>query len=124
LRKKWPVPARQAWAELFFKPVVDIFENDSEITLLADMPGVSPDSVNIDLRNGVLTIAGDIKPWEGPDESDVRVEFEIGKYYRQFTLSETIDQEKIEANLEDGTLRLTLPKSQKAIPRPIVINTN
>ena len=121
-KQEVPVPAKPAGVDIIFKPDVDIFESDREITLLADMPGVSADSVNIDLRNGVLTIAGDIKSWEGPDEADVRVEFEIGKYYRQFTLSDAIDQEKIEANLEDGALRLSLPKAQKAIPRPITIS--
>ncbi len=87
----------------------------------ADMPGVAADGVNIELRDGVLTLDGDVKPWEGPDESDVLVEFEIGKYYRQFTLSDAIDQNKIDAKLEDGVLRLTLPKAQKAVPRQITV---
>ena len=66
---------------------MDIFITDSEITLLADMPGVTADDVTIDQRDGVLTLSGDVKPWEGSEESDVLVEFEIGKHYRQFTLS-------------------------------------
>lgn len=104
-----------------FSPQVDIFETDLEITLLADMPGVAADGVNIDLQDGVLTLSGDPKPWEGPEESDVLVEFEIGRYYRQFALSDAIDQEKINAKLEDGVLRLTLPKAQKAVPRQIKV---
>jgi HSP20 family molecular chaperone IbpA len=108
---------------LVFTPPVDIFETDREITVLADMPGVSADGIKIDLQNDVLTISGDVKPWEDAGESDVLVEFEIGKYYRQFTLSEIIDQNKIEAGLENGVLRLNLPKSEKALPRQIAVKT-
>lgn len=114
-------PAEQTRPGLVFTPEVDIFETDQEITLLADMPGVAADQVTIDLKDGVLTINGDVKPWEGPEETDVLVEFEIGKYYRQFTLSDAIDQDKIDAKLEDGVLRLTLPKAQKAVPRQIAV---
>ena len=107
---------------LVFTPDVDIFESENEITMLADMPGVTSDNIAIDLNEGVLTLTGDVKPWEGADETDVMVEFEIGKYYRQFTLSEIIDQERIEAKLENGVLRLTLPKAEKAKPRKITVN--
>lgn len=65
--------------------------------------------------------SGEVKPFEGKDESDVLIEFEIGRYYRQFTLSEVVDQSRIEAKLEDGVLRLTLPKAEKAIPRQIAV---
>ena len=114
--------AEQTTPGLVFTPDVDIFENENEITLLADMPGVTPDSVTIDLNEGVLTITGEVRPWEESDEKDVIVEFEIGKYYRQFTLSEIIEQERIEAKLENGVLRLALPKAEKAKPRKITVN--
>lgn len=104
-----------------FTPNVDIFETESDLTLVADMPGVAPDNISIDLNEGVLSITGDVKPWEAADESDVLIEFEMGKYFRKFTLPETIDQEKIEAKLEDGVLRLRLPKAEKAKPRKIAV---
>ena len=113
--------AEQTRPGLVFTPEVDIFETDRDITILADMPGVATDGVSIDLEDSVLTLSGDVKPWEGPEESDVLIEFEIGKYYRQFTLSDVIDQNKIEAKLKDGVLRLTLPKAQKAVPRKITV---
>jgi HSP20 family molecular chaperone IbpA len=113
--------AEQTRPGLVFTPAVDIFETDVEITLLADMPGVAADDLSIDLREGTLTLSGDVKPWKESGESDVLVEFEIGKYYRQFTLSEVIDQNKIEAGLENGVLRLTLPKAKKAVPRKITV---
>ena len=115
-------PAEQIRPGLVFTPDVDIFETDREISLVADMPGVDADSVTVDLREGVLTLTGDVKPWEGSDETDVLVEFEIGKYYRRFVLSDTIDQEKIAAKLENGVLRLTLPKAEKALPRRIAVH--
>ena len=109
---------------LVFTPNVDILESDSEIVLLVDMPGVATDDVNIDLRDGVLTLSGDVKPWEDKEESNVLIEFRIGKYYRQFTLSESINQDRIDAKLENGVLRLILPKSEKAMPRKIMVNAN
>ena len=114
--------AEQTKPGLVFTPAVDIFETDHEITLLADMPGVASDDISIDLKDGVLTLSGDVKPWESANETDVLVEFEIGKYYRQFTLSDMIAQDRIEAKLEEGTLRLILPKAEKAIPRQITIS--
>ena len=114
-------PVEQTRPGLVFTPAVDIFETDQQITLLADMPGVATEDISIDLREGVLTIAGEVKPWEKADEKDVLIEFEIGKYYRQFTLSEAIDQDKIDAQLNDGVLKLALPKSAKARPRKITV---
>jgi len=117
-------PAEQTRPGLVFTPAVDIFETDSQLTLMADMPGVASDDINIDLRDGVLTLTGDVKPWQKEGASSVLVEFEIGKYYRQFTLSETIDQERIEAQLKDGVLKLTLPKMAKAQPRKITVSAS
>jgi HSP20 family molecular chaperone IbpA len=114
-------PAEQTRPGVVFTPEVDIFENEKQITLLADMPGVAPGDVNVDLNDSVLTISGEVAPFEEKDESDVLIEFEVGKYYRQFTLSEVVDQSKIEAKLEDGVLRLILPKAEKAMPRQITV---
>jgi HSP20 family protein len=113
--------AEQTRPGVVFTPDVDIFENERQITLLADMPGVAPEDIQIDLNDNVLSISGEVKPFEGGNESDVLIEFEIGRYNRQFTLSEVIDQSKIEARHEDGVLRLTLPKAEKAIPRQIAV---
>ena len=113
--------AEQIKPGLMFTPTVDIFETNQEITLLADMPGVTADDINIDIEKNVLTLTGNVKPWESADESDVLVEFEIGKYYRQFTLSQVIDQAKIKAELKDGVLRLNLPKVKEAKPRQIKV---
>lgn len=116
-------PAEQTRPGLVFTPDVDIFETDKDITLLADMPGVKAENLAIDLRENTLTLTGDIEPFEGPDEEDILVEYEVGKYYRQFTLSEMIDQNRIDANLRDGVLRLTMPKVEKATPRKIEVRS-
>jgi len=113
--------AEQTKPGLVFTPVVDIFESDREITVMADMPGASSENISIDLKENILTIGGDVKPWEGPEEQDVLVEFEIGKYFRQFTLSQDIDRDRIQAAFQDGVLRLVLPKTEKAVPRKIAV---
>ncbi len=115
------VPAEQTKPGPVFTPAVDIFETEKEITLLADLPGVKSDELNIDLRDNVLTLTGEVTPWEGAEEEDLLIEYEIGRYFRQFTLSEVIDQNKIDAQLNDGVLRLTLPKIEKATPRKISV---
>ncbi|MGD8703551.1 MAG: Hsp20/alpha crystallin family protein [Desulfosarcina sp.] len=120
-KQELAAPAEQTRPGVVFTPDVDIFENDQQITLLADMPGVASDDITIDLNDNVLSISGEVKPFEGSNETDVLIEFEIGRYSRQFTLSEVIDQSKIEAKHEDGVLRLTLPKAEKAIPRQIAV---
>ena len=115
--------AEQTRAGAVFTPDVDIFETDREITLLADIPGVKPENLSIDLRDDVLTIAGETDSSRKEGLVDIIAEWESGKYYRQFTLSEMIDQAKIDAKLDDGVLRLTLPKVAKAAPRRITVKT-
>jgi HSP20 family protein len=114
-------PAEQTIPGLVFTPEVDIFETDKAITLLADIPGVKPEKLNIDLRDNVLTVTGEVDRLEATDENPLTVEYETGRYYRQFTLSEVIDQTKIDAKLNLGVLRLKLPKVAKAAPRKIAI---
>lgn len=108
---------------LVFTPAVDIFETDKEITVLADMPGVKAQDLDIDLHDNVLSLDGNVQLPEGSDEVDVIREYRTGKYYRQFTLSQVIDQGKIEAAMKEGVLRLTLPKVEAATPRKIAVRS-
>lgn len=114
-------PAEQTRPGLVFSPLVDIFETDREIVLLADMPGVASEKLDVDLRENTLTLSAEAASGRGSDEQDILSEFAVGKFYRQFTLSEVIDQSKIEAKLNGGVLRLVLPKVEKAAPRKIQI---
>jgi HSP20 family protein len=109
---------------LVFTPDVDIFETEKELTLLADMPGVKSSDINIDLREGVLTIEGDVNNPHDENEVDLLSEYRTGKYYRQFNLSEIINQARIEATMTDGVLRLKLPKVEAAKPRKITIKAS
>lgn len=107
-----------------FSPAVDIFETETEITVLADMPGVTADQLQIDLREGVLTLEGHVATAQSEGQQVVVTEYvESGTYFRRFTLSDTIDQERINATLTDGVLRLELPKVAKAQPRRIQVKT-
>ncbi|MDX2453392.1 Hsp20/alpha crystallin family protein [Desulfosarcina sp.] len=114
-------PAEQTKPGPVFTPNVDIFETEKAITLLVDMPGVKVEELNVDLRDDTLTLTGDVLPNVGTPGEKVYMEYETGRYYRQFSLSEVIAQEKIDAKLSDGVLRLTLPKVEKATPRRIAV---
>jgi HSP20 family protein len=105
-------------------PPVDIFEDLNAITVLADMPGVKPEDLKIDLHEGVLTITGHAEPPDGPNEAPALQEYRAGTFQRSFTLSEAIDQGQIQATLKQGVLRLRLPKAEQAKPRQIRIRTD
>ena len=117
-------PAEQTRPGVVFTPAVDIFETEKEITLLADMPGVQAADLNIDLHENVLSLDGEVNAPEGLGEADIIREYRTGKYYRQFTLSQVIDQGKIDAEMKDGVLRLSLPKVEAATPRRIAVKSS
>jgi len=100
---------------------VDIYENGKSITLLADMPGVSPEHLEVDLNEGVLTVTGRVVRAESALVEDVSREYRAATFQRKFTLSQSVDQARIEARLEDGVLHLVLPKVEKAQPRKIQV---
>ncbi len=101
-------------------PAVDIYENDDQILLHADMPGVEKDGVSINIDNGTLSISG-VRKLEIKGVSNWE-EFGNVEYTRSFSVPQTIDIEKVEAELKDGVLKLHLPKSEAAKPRQIEIN--
>ena len=122
--KRGPIPAaEQIHQGPTFSPEVDIFETDGEIIVIADMPGVRADNLDIDLRENTLTLAGKVISPEGPDEVDIVKEYQTGTYFRQFTLSEMINQPEIDAKMMDGVLRLNLPKVKPVSPRKIKVKT-
>ena len=104
-----------------FTPPVDIVETAAAILVRADMPGVNERTVNITLEQGVLTIDGTVE-WQEPATHDlVYSEFDVGDFHRAFSLSEAIDQSRIEAKVSDGVLSLTLPKAEQAKARQIAV---
>lgn len=108
---------RGAW-----NPSVDIFENKDQVVLEAELPGISPDDVNISVENNVLTIHGE-RRFEKKDEGDNfhRVERSYGSFTRSFTLPPTVSSENVTANFDNGILRLELQKREEAKPRRIEI---
>ncbi|MGO9314955.1 MAG: Hsp20/alpha crystallin family protein [Syntrophobacteraceae bacterium] len=106
-----------------FVPAVDIYESENALTLVADMPGVPIESVDIDLDSDQLTMRGTIAMQEEKGKVIFR-EYTAGDYYRQFTLSSDIDRDKIQASMKDGVLKLVLPKAEAAKPRKITIQSS
>lgn len=104
-------------------PDVDIYESDDALTVVADLPGVGPDGVTIDVKDNQLTIRGSISLDVNDSERLVLQEYGTGDYFRQFTLGRSIDQTKIEAGMKDGVLTLTLPKAEAIKPRKINVRT-
>lgn len=104
-----------------YVPAVDIFETAEAVNVLAEMPGVAKEGVEIELENETLTIRGTMVSPVCQGETLLLQEFEQGHYLRKFTVAETIDQEKIQATMADGVLTLVLPKIAPAKPRRIEV---
>lgn len=103
-----------------FVPAVDIYESQDALVVVADMPGVAPDNVTIDVQDNTLTIRGTVAVEEVKERMHIR-EYGVGDYSRQFTLGRAIDQSKIEAAMKNGVLTLILPKSDISKPRKISV---
>jgi HSP20 family protein len=103
----------------YFQPAVDIFETKDELVLVADMPGVPSDGVDIDVEGDQLTIEGRVRTEDYEGLKPLYVEYGVGGYYRRFTLGESIDRNGIKAQLKNGVLVLKLPKAAAARPRRI-----
>jgi HSP20 family molecular chaperone IbpA len=107
-----------------FVPPSDIYETKDSIVVLAEMPGVAPDGVDITLERRVLTIRGRSAAREHAGYQRVYNEFVNGDYERVFTLSENIDRDRIEATLKEGLLHLVLPKAETARARKIELKAS
>jgi HSP20 family protein len=109
------------WAGQTYQFVVDIWEDTEGLTLQADLPGVPKDDVEINLDKDVLTISGRVGVGDYEGLRALYSEYNVGNFYRRFTLGELIDQEKISADMADGVLTVNLPKREAAQPRKIAI---
>src|ERR1043165_2765467 len=102
-----------------YMPAVDIHETPEGLRLWADMPGVSDQSLNVHLDDGVLTIEGQVDVHDYEQLQPVYTEYNVGNYLRRFTLSNDVDSERITARMQNGVLELDIPKSERAKPRRI-----
>lgn len=105
-----------------FIPKVDIYEEGDTVYLLADMPGVDQESIDITLEKNILTITGFVDD-EMEDYGLAYSEYRVGDYERTFALSDEVDRSKIEATVSDGVLKLTLPKAEEAKARKIAVRS-
>ena len=113
--------ARQQQQQRYVVPPVDVFENESSITLLADLPGVPREQLQLRVDGDTLVLEATAVA-SGPQDMElVYGEAQCPAYRRQFTLSRELDAGRIEAQLRDGVLRLTIPKAEEARPRRIQV---
>lgn len=108
------------WGGTYFTPRVDIFETDDELTLLADLPGVSADDLDLRYENGELFVHGKVRPGHADNQRWLD-EYEVGDYYRAFTIGESIDSGRISAECKNGVLTVHLPKVEHAKPKKISV---
>ena len=104
-----------------FTPAVDILEKGETTIIMADMPGVAPDDIDVTLERQVLTLTGRVKPHTPEGYRRLAAEYREGDYRRVFTLSDEVDQKKIKADFKNGVLRLELPRAVEAKPKKISV---
>jgi HSP20 family molecular chaperone IbpA len=106
---------------LTISPAVDIFEDEHGVTLWADLPGVSKDKLNIRVQDGTLSIEGEALVSAPQNLRLQHAELKEPRFSRSFMLSADFDTSRIEAQLRDGVLRLTVPRREEARPRKIEV---
>lgn len=107
----------------YYVPDVNIYELDESLKLWADMPGVKEKDVNVTLKDGVLTIVGQVATDMYAGLRPMYTEYNVGNYCREFALNDDIDESKIRATLRNGVLEVELPKKEKARPRQIEVRS-
>lgn len=113
--------AERTRSKRLYTPAVDIIEGKESLLLIADMPGVDENSVDITLEKNILTLYGRVDQDVPGGHRLITSEYGIGDYERSFTLSDEIDRDRIEATVKNGVLRLTLPKAETAKTRKIPV---
>lgn len=121
MQSETPTPTEQVADRPVVRPAVDVFENQDEILLVADLPGVTSESLSIDLEDDRLTIHGRRVGQRGEDARVLMGMATDWDFRRVFTVPDAVDVEKIEANLEDGVLTLHLPRHERTKPRRIQV---
>ena len=106
-----------------FAPPVDVYEDEQNVTLKIEVPGLEEKDIDVRIENNVLTVHGERKfEKEEKEENFRRVERQYGSFTRIFTLPTTVDSEKVSANYDKGILKIALPKKAEAKPKQIKVN--
>jgi len=110
------------WGRGRFVPAVDLLEDENNVTVKAELPGIGKDDIEITLHGGILTLKGEKSEEETAKEAGYhRMERRYGKFEKSVRLPEYVDEEKIDATYRDGVLTLTMPKKESAKPRTIEV---
>ena len=111
------------FADASWAPVADIIENEKSYSIKVHLPGLTKKDVKVTYSNGLLSISGERKEEkESKDSSYYKVERSYGKFYRCFNMPEGIDENRIDAKFENGTLSVEVGKSEEAKPKKVEIN--
>ena len=113
-------PLEQRWVRT---PPIDIFENEDGLILRADLPGVSPNQLDLQVQDNRLTLFGRVSPPLPKTAQLLHREYHEGDFLRSFILSDDVDHDRITAKLTNGVLEVTLPKVARAQPRKISIQS-
>jgi len=106
-----------------FAPPVDVYEDEHNVTLKIEVPGIEEKDIDVRIENNVLTVHGERKfEKEEKEENYRRIERQYGSFTRSFTLPNTVDAEKVNANYDKGVLKITLAKKAEAKPKQIKVN--
>ena len=105
-----------------FTPPIDIYESDEGLVLIADLPGVSVKSLELQVQNNKLTLLGRVTNQIPANARQLHKEYEEGDFLRSFILSEDVDHERVTARLNNGVLEVVLPRAPKSAPRRIQVN--
>ena len=117
-----PATQQRSRQELALWPPVDVIEDAGGITLVADMPGVPRDKLNLRIESDTLTIEGDLGLQMPQGMEANHAEVQLARYRRAFSLSKELDADKVNAELAQGVLRVRIPKAEHAQPRKITVN--
>lgn len=115
-RLRWPEEVAMAF------PSVDVFEDDDNVVVKAELPGVNKDDLDVNVEENTITISGEKKKEEKKEEKDYyRIERSYGSFKRSFSLPAEVESAKAKARFKDGVLEVTIPKSEKAKKKQIKV---
>ncbi len=116
-------PGRNRGEKGGWSPRVDVHENEKEVWLDIDLPGIDKKDIKVEVKNNTLTVSGERKEEkEQKDTQCFRSERHYGRFERSFSLPDTLDSDKVDAQYKNGVLTLKVPKSEKAIPKEIQVS--
>lgn len=119
-----PPPPEHPVDQVVFTPPIDIFETEEGLVLQADLPGVSSESLELQIQDNKLSLFGKVTVPVPNDARMIHQEYQVGHFLRSFILSDEVDHDRISAKLNQGVLEVVLPRLTKAEPRRIRVQSD